>query len=343
MFDIRSFYEAKSVEDAVRALSEDEKALIISGGTDVLIRLREGKEAGASLVSIHNIPELKEISMDENGSLIIGAGASFSDITNNPLVKRYVNVLGEAADTVGGPQIRNMGTIGGNICNGATSADTASTLWSFNATVMLRGKNGVREIPVTEFYEGPGRTVRKHDEICTAFRVDKEEYEGFTGHYIKYGKRNAMEIATLGCVVRVKLSEDKKTIEDIRLAFGVAGPTPLRCRRTEEALRGMEISDASIYERISETALTEVNPRSSWRASKEFRLQLISELSKRALREAILKSGVPESEVAEIRYKNESDNESNVSGELFSREAYAAEGVYFNDGSAVFPGGEKNA
>lgn len=343
MFDIRSFYEAKSVEDAVRALSEDERAIIISGGTDVLIRLREGKDAGASLVSIHNIPELKEIREDENGTVTIGAGASFSDITNNPIVKKNINVLGEAADTVGGPQIRNMGTIGGNICNGATSADTASTLWSFNATVVLCGKDGVREIPVTEFYEGPGRTVRKHDEVCTAFKIEKKEYDGFEGHYIKYGKRSAMEIATLGCVVRVKLSADKKKIEDIRLAFGVAGPTPVRCRKAEEVVKGMDISDTSIYEKLSETALTEVNPRSSWRASKEFRLQLISELSKRALREAILKSGVPESEVAKIRYKNESDNESKANAELFSRDAYAAEGVYFNDGSAAFPGGENNA
>ncbi|MGI6081023.1 MAG: xanthine dehydrogenase subunit XdhB [Candidatus Avilachnospira sp.] len=315
MFDIKSFYEATSVADAIRALKADEDAELISGGTDVLIRLREGKKADLSFVSIHNIAELKKIEKDACGNIIIGAGASFSDITNNEIIKEGANVLGEAADTVGGPQIRNVGTIGGNICNGVTSADTASTLLSFDAAVVLEGPEGVREVAVREFYCGPGKTVRRHDEVCTSFKIKKEEWEGFEGHYIKYGKRNAMEIATLGCVVRVKLSADKKCIEDARLAFGVAGPTPLRCLKAEAAVKGMSVSDADIYEKLATTALTEVNPRSSWRASKEFRLQLISELSKRALREAILKSGADESKVAPIPYKGE-ENDTESAGEV---------------------------
>ena len=302
MFDIKSFYEAADVNDAVRALREDKDAILISGGTDVLIKLREGKGAGAALVSIHNIRELKEIGMDSCGDITVGAGASFSDVTNNEIIKKYINILGEAADTVGGPQIRNVGTVGGNVCNGATSADTASVLWSMDADVMLCGSDGRREVPICEFYEGPGKTVRKHDEVCTGFKIRRSEYEDFSGHYIKFGKRNAMEIATLGCVARVKLSEDKKFIEEARLAFGVAGPTPVRCRKAEEALRGMSISDPEIYERFAEAGLTEVDPRSSWRASKEFRLQLISELSKRALREALLKSGAAPCTVADIPY-----------------------------------------
>ena len=108
---------------------------------------------------------------------------------------------------------------------------------------------------------------------------------------MKYGKRKAMEIATLGCAVRVKLSEDKKRIEDVRLGYGVAGPTPLRCRKAEEALKGCEVTDSEAILEFGRDALTEVNPRSSWRASKEFRLQLIEELSKRALVEAIKIAG----------------------------------------------------
>lgn len=228
MFDIKSFYEASSVEDAVRALSADPDSEVISGGTDVLIRVREGKDAGKGLVSIHNIPELKGIEMEENGTILIRPATSFSHITNDPIIKKHLNMLGEAVDQVGGPQVRNTATIGGNICNGATSADSASTMCALNAVLTLQGPEGTRDVPITEFYTGPGRTVRKQNEVCTAFRIRREDYEGWEGHYIKYGKRNAMEIATLGCAVRVKLSEDKQVIEDVRLAYGVAAPTPIR-------------------------------------------------------------------------------------------------------------------
>lgn len=291
MFDIKSFYEAKSVADAIDALVKEPEAEIISGGTDVLIRVREGKDAGMAMVSIHNIEELKGVKLLENGDLWIGAGTAFSHITNDPLIQKYIPMLGEAVDMVGGPQIRNTGTIGGNICNGATSADSASTMWTLEADVVLEGPEGERVVPVCEFYTGPGRTVRQRTEVCKYFRIPKESIEGWTGHYVKYGKRKAMEIATLGCAVRVKLSEDKKTVEDVRLGYGVAGPTPLRCRKAEELLKGRAVTDNEAVAAFAKAALDEVNPRTSWRASKEFRLQLIEELAKRAFYEAVKKAG----------------------------------------------------
>lgn len=291
MFDIKSFYEASDVKDAVQALVRDPDAEIISGGTDVLIRVREGKDAGRSVVSIHNINELKGVKLLDNGDLWIGAGTSFSHITNDPLIQEYIPMLGDAVDMVGGPQIRNTGTIGGNICNGATSADSASSMWTLEADVVLEGPDGERTVPVSGFYTGPGRTVRDRCEVCKYFIIHKDSIEGWTGHYIKYGKRKAMEIATLGCAVRVKLSGDKKRIEDVRLGYGVAGPTPLRCKNAEEGLKGHEITDSDAVLAFGKAALLEVNPRSSWRASKEFRLQLIEELAKRALYEAIKKAG----------------------------------------------------
>ena len=290
MFDIEQYFEAKSVEDAVRLLSEHEDAEIISGGTDVLVKLRDGKGAGGSLVSIHEIPSLHGVKCLEDGTLEIGPATCFTDITNHPLICRCVPYLGEAVDTVGGPQVRNQGTIGGNVCNGATSADSAATLQTLNAVVVLQGTEGVRRVPVTEFYTGPGRTVRRHDEVCRAIEIRPEDYVGFTGCYMKYGKRAAMEIATLGCCVRVRLDKELKTIEEARIGYGVAAPTPIRCRDTEAALAGKSVEDEGIYDLIGSGVLNEVNPRSSWRASKEFRLQLISELARRALREAIRRS-----------------------------------------------------
>lgn len=290
MYDIEKFYQAVDADDAVRALSMDPEAVVISGGSDVLIKIREGKLAGCSLVSIHGIEELMGITMEEDGTIVIGPATTFSHITNNRIIQEYIPILGDAVDMAGGPQLRNIGTVGGNVCNGVTSADSASSLCCLDAILVLKGPDGVREVPISQWYTGPGRTVRGHEEILTAIKIRKENYEGYGGQYIKYGKRGAMEIATLGCAVTVKLTPDKRHIEDLRLAYGVAAPTPIRCRETEKAAAGMEIGEA-LAEQVGKGALEEVNPRSSWRASREFRLQLVEELGKRALRQAVIHAG----------------------------------------------------
>lgn len=290
MYDIGKFYRAADVEDAVRALVEDPEAVVISGGSDVLIKIREGKLAGCSLVSIHGIKELEGIRMEEDGTIVIGPATTFSHITNNDIIQKHIPMLGDAVDMAGGPQLRNIGTIGGNVCNGVTSADSASSLCCLAADLVLKGPDGVREVPISQWYTGPGRTVRNHDEVLTAIRIKKENYQGYGGQYIKYGKRNAMEIATLGCAVSVKLTEDKKHIQDLRLAYGVAAPTPIRCHTTEEAVKGMETGEA-LAQAVGKGALEEVNPRSSWRASREFRLQLVEELGRRAVKQAVINAG----------------------------------------------------
>ena len=290
MYDIGKFYQAADVEDAVRALVEDPEAVVISGGSDVLIKIREGKLAGCSLVSIHGIKELEGIRMEEDGTIVIGPATTFSHITNNDIIQKHIPMLGDAVDMAGGPQLRNIGTIGGNVCNGVTSADSASSLCCLDPVLVLKGPDGVREVPISQWYTGPGRTVRNHDEVLTAIRIKKENYQGYGGQYIKYGKRNAMEIATLGCAVSVKLTEDKKHIQDLRLAYGVAAPTPIRCHTTEEAVKGMETGEA-LAQAVGKGALEEVNPRSSWRASREFRLQLVEELGRRAVKQAVINAG----------------------------------------------------
>lgn len=290
MYDIGKFYQAADVQDAVRALVEDPEAVVISGGSDVLIKIREGKLAGCSLVSIHGIKELEGIRMEEDGTIVIGPATTFSHITNNDIIQKHIPMLGDAVDMAGGPQLRNIGTIGGNVCNGVTSADSASSLCCLAADLVLKGPDGVREVPISQWYTGPGRTVRNHDEVLTAIRIKKENYQGYGGHYIKYGKRSAMEIATLGCAVSVKLTEDKRYIQDLRLGYGVAAPTPIRCHKTEGAVKGMETGEA-LAQAVGKSALEEVNPRSSWRASREFRLQLVEELGRRAVKQAVINAG----------------------------------------------------
>lgn len=290
MYDVEQIYIAETIKDAIEALEKNKNAVIISGGTDVLIKLREGKMEGCSLVSISNIVDLKGIEVDKAQAIIIKAATVFSHITKNPIIQKNLLVLGEAVDQVGGPQIRNMGTIGGNVCNGVTSADSGSTLCALNATMVLEGANGVREVEIGKWYNGPGKTVREHDEILTAIKIAKKDYENFYGTYIKYGKRKAMDIATLGCVVLVKLTEDKKEVEEVRIAYGVASPNPMRCYETERLIAGMK-ANADTAKILGEEVLKEVTPRSSWRASKEFRLQLVEEMGKRAFLEAVRRAG----------------------------------------------------
>lgn len=290
MYDIEKIYQATSVEDAIKHLVADPDSLIIAGGSDILIKVHEGKLAGCSLVSIYGLDELRGVTLEEDGRIKIGPLTSFSHITNDPIIQKYIPVLGDAVDQVGGPQVRNIGTIGGNISNGVTSADSASTLFALNAELEITGPEGSKIIPIKDYYLGPGWVDLKNGEILTAIYVNKENYEDFYGCYIKYAMRDAMDIATLGCSVSCKLNNEKTHIEEVRLAYGVAGPVPMRCPEAEKAVKGMVISEA-LFESFAKTALTEVRPRDSWRASKILRLQLAEELSKRALKEAIRKAG----------------------------------------------------
>lgn len=290
MYDIKALYEAENVSHAIQLLEEHPQASVIAGGSDVLIKLREGKLKEPELVSIYGLDELRGVSLEEDGTLRIGALTSFSHITKDPLIQKYIQVLGEAVDKVGGPQIRNIGTIGGNTCNGVTSADSASTLFAYDAVIELTGPSGVRLVPIRDFYIKAGTVDLKPAEIETAVLIPKEAYEGYAGHYIKYAMRNAMDIATLGCSVNVKLSEDKKTLLDVRIAYGVAGPVPLRCPGAESAVKGREINEET-YRLLTTEVLKDIHPRDSWRASKAFREHISQVLLKRAFKEAVIRSG----------------------------------------------------
>lgn len=290
MYDMKALYEAESVPHAIQLLQEHPEAQIIAGGSDVLVQMREGKRAGAELVSIYGLDELRGVKLEEDGTIRIGSLTSFSHITKDPVIQKYISVLGEAVDKVGGPQIRNIGTIGGNTCNGVTSADSAATLFAWDAIVELTGPGGVRRMPIREFYIKAGKVALGPAEIQTGILIPKASYDGYCGHYIKYAMRNAMDIATLGCSVNVKLSADRSMLEDVRIAYGVAGPIPMRALHAEEAGRGVSVSADSI-EKIGDTVLRDVTPRDSWRASKAFREHIAKVLCKRALKESVRLAG----------------------------------------------------
>ena len=290
MYDIKELYEAESLAEAIRLRLEHPEARIIAGGSDVLVQIREGKLAGQELIYNYGLDALRGISLDENQAIRIGSLTSFSQITRDPIIQRYLNVLGEAVDMVGGPQIRNIGTIGGNTCNGVTSADSASTLHAFEALVELTGPEGVRCLPIKDFYIKAGRVDIGPGEIQTALIIPAESYRDTQGFYIKYAMRNAMDIANTGCSANVRLSPDKKTFERVRVAFGVAGPVPMRAPAAEAAITGSPLTKAAV-ERFGNTVIEDINPRDSWRASKAFRQHIAVELAQRCLVESVKRCG----------------------------------------------------
>ena len=290
MYDIKALYEAESVQHAVQLLQEHPEAQILAGGSDVLVQVREGRRAGVELVSIYMLDELRGVSIDDEENIRIGSLTSFSHITNDPIIQKYINVLGEAVDMVGGPQIRAIGTIGGNTCNGVTSADSASTLMAWEAVMEVTGPDGVRRVPIKDWYIKAKVVDLKPAEIQTAILIPKESYDRCFGHYIKYSMRNALDIATTGCSVNVRLSEDKKSFERVRIGYGVAAPVPVRAYTAEEFLNGKEITEENI-KKFAETVLEDINPRDSWRAGKALRKHISVVMAERALRESISLAG----------------------------------------------------
>ena len=290
MYDIKALYEAESVSHAIRLLTEHPQAQIIAGGSDVLVQIREGKRAGAELVSIYGLNELRGVTLEADGTIRIGSLTSFSHITRDPIIQTHINVLGQAVDMVGGPQIRNIGTIGGNTCNGVTSADSASTLFAWDANIELTGPEGMRRIPIQDFYIRAGQVDLRPGELQTAILIPRAAYEGYEGHYIKYAMRNAMDIATTGCSVNVKLSADKKIMEDVRIAYGVAGPVPMRAPSAEAKAKRQPTTRAAV-DTFARTVLEDIHPRDSWRAAKDFREHIAVVLARRALTQSIRLAG----------------------------------------------------
>ena len=287
MYNIIGYYEAETVGEAAALLAEKPNLELIAGGTDVLIKMH-GKDEDAELLSLRKIKSLESIRKAKDGTIVIGAMATFARVFKDPIIREMIPILTEAAISMGGPQIRNVATIGGNVCSGATSGDSATSLFVLNAHLKLEDVNGERVVPIQEFYLGPGKVALKPGEILTEILISPEDYRGFGGQYIKFAMREAMDIATLGVAVICKLQG--KTFNEVRIGLGVAGPTPLRCLEAEAYAKGKEISAKTVAE-LGKLAVKSAKARTSWRASKEYREHLVEELVQRALKVAIVNAG----------------------------------------------------
>ena len=267
------YIKAESLEEVLRLLKQyGRRATLVAGGTDVMVQIRNTKKAPDVLISLRGLKELAYIR--KNKGYHIGALTSHRMLEQSDLVRRELSALNDAASWIGSVQIRNVATIGGNICNAAPSADTAGPLLVLDATVVLEGPEGRRTLPMTEFFTGTYRTARKKDEVLVELHIP-EEIKSFGSAYWKHSRRKAMELPLLGVSVALRLSKDKQ-IADARIALTVAAPTPVRAYKAEEFLKGKPLNDDVLKEAGRIASSKECcSPRDSLRCEAWYREEMI--------------------------------------------------------------------
>jgi len=303
------YHKPQTVKEAIDLMEGLEDGKYIAGGTDVMVLVKQGKLAPANLVSLRNVGEL--LYLDFQNGVKMGARVTHTAIANNEFVRKRYSALADGAGVVGSKQIRNVATIGGNICNAAPSADTACPLLVLDAKVVIVGKSGERQVPVDDFILGPNKVALEKSELVTGFTMPA--FGDKTGSaYIKHARRQAMDLPVLGIAARATFKVDGSEVrckdafdasddasgivkcleaeglvlEDVRIAMSVVAPRPMRAKRAEEAARGKAISE-KLLEEIGEIAASESRPRDSIRGEAWYRREMVKVLTKRALLRSI--------------------------------------------------------
>jgi len=235
-----NFYSPSSLDEALELLHQyKEKAAVIAGGTDIVLELNERKIAPQCIIDISKINELRYCKVVD-GIVRIGALSTFSDLENNPYIKENVKSIYQACYAVGSPQIRNLGTIGGNLCNASVAGDSLPVFISLDATVVLRSSAGKREMKLTEFYAGPNKTALEKDELMTEIYFDAPGPQTATA-YTKLGKRKALVIVVLGLAALLERNEDNICTK-AQIVIGAVSKYPQRLPSVENYLIGKPIS-----------------------------------------------------------------------------------------------------
>ncbi len=260
-------------------------AAFLAGGTDLIVQLKRGETSLSHVVNLKRIPQLNAIHIDEREYFSIGALTTHNAIATHPAVLNLAPILAQGAASIGTHQIRERGTIGGNICNASPAGDTLPPLLCLDAELMLeRADGGKRVVPVIDFFKGPGRTVREPEEALTAVQIPKPKPET-AGIYLKLGIRKAMEIAIVGVAVLVRLDGSGENCLDARIALASVAPTPLRCPRAEAVLLGGKADEAAFVQ-AARAARDHVEPISDVRGSALYRREMVYSLTRKALKQA---------------------------------------------------------
>ena len=277
---------ATNLDEAIALIEESggKKAFIMAGGTDLLVRLRDGEIKPDCIIDLKGISGLTYVEYEDNRGLRIGALSSIADVEKNPKLLSGYAALAEAASSIGSIQIRNKGTIGGNLCNASPSADMAPPLIVMGATVRIVGKVGERIVNLEEFFLGPGGTVLRNGEILTEIEVPKPPPLSGAA-YQKLGRRSGMDLAIAG-VACLLVMDSESRCKRARIAMGAVAPTPLRAKEAEALMTGKKIGGELVAE-VAKKAAEEAKPISDVRATANYRREVIEVLVKRAISESM--------------------------------------------------------
>jgi CO/xanthine dehydrogenase FAD-binding subunit len=280
----------KSSEEVVQLLAgKNGDAKILAGGTDLLVQLREGRRTARLIIDVKNIPELTQVIFDSKNGLRIGAAASCTQIWGDANVSKLFPGLVDAVRLIGGVQIQNRASVGGNLCNASPAADAIPALIVHEAVCHITGSNGTRTLPVEEFCIAPGKNAMQSGEFLTSITVPTPR-DKFGAGYLRFIPRNEMDIAVVGAGASVVLDGDRKRFVSARIALGAVAPTPLLVSDAGDFLAGKEVTHEIVKE-AARMAQSISKPITDLRGTAEHRKHLCAVLVERALDKAIERAG----------------------------------------------------
>jgi carbon-monoxide dehydrogenase medium subunit len=278
------YLEPHTIEEAVSLLSRHNgKAKIIAGGTDLLNLIRTKMIRPEYVVDIGQLPGLDCVKYDDRGALSIGALTTIRTLEMSAELKEFHPVISQSAGQLGSMAIRNVGTIGGNLCNAAPCAETAPSLMGLGASVKIAGPAGERTIALEDFFSGPGQTDLRRGEMLVEIQVPPMPPQT-RGVYLKHSIRGSEDLAIVGVAVIATL--DSGCCRNVKIVLGAVAPTPLRARNAEEVLAGKEIDDALI-EKTARAASEESRPITDVRASADYRKEMVKVFTRRAIKAVV--------------------------------------------------------
>lgn len=281
-----AYFEAETAAEAVGVLArEGDGTHALSGGTDLLVRMKQGVLAPKALVNLKRIPGLDCICAEPGQGLRIGSLASIAAIERSSLVRKGHPVLAEAAGELGSPSIRNLGTLGGNIGRASPASDMAPSMTVLGARVLVEGLKGQRDIAIDGFFKGPGTTVLSREELIISFLIP-EMAAGSGAAYMRLGRRQGMDCCLVGAAVFVALSEKGGGVKAARVALAAVAPVPLRAKRAEEVLLSGALTEERMRE-AAKAAAADCFPISDLRAEGSYRKEMVEVLTYRGLEKAV--------------------------------------------------------
>lgn len=278
------YLEARTLRQAVRMLQQHgQQARIVAGSTDFLVRWRAGFWHPDYVVNIQHVPGLSRVAYSARNGLRLGALVTIQTLEQHPAIRRHYPALAAAAASFAGVQVRNLATVGGNMCNASPSGDTLPALLVYGAECRLSGPDGNRQVPLDELFTGPGQTVLAQDEVLTEITLPPPSRN--TGSlYIKHSPRGAMDIATVGVASAVSV-DGSGVCTDASIALGAVAPTPLRARGAEDMLRGRTLGP-ELLQAAAEQAMSQASPIDDVRGTASYRREMVGVLTRRTLERA---------------------------------------------------------